>query len=57
MKKQKYKAPCILKRVTVQLEAGFLQGSVVTKNTEIETAGQKVQERDFQNSGFNSVWE
>lgn len=55
--KRNYKKPVILQRVTVQLESGFLQGSVVTNKTKIETAGQTVEKHEFNNSGFNSVWE
>ena len=55
--RKNYKSPCILQRVTVRLEAAFLQGSVVTKDTTIETAGQTVEKRDFDTSGFNTTWE
>lgn len=55
--KRTYKAPAVLRSVSVQMESPILTGSVVTPNTEIETAGQKVEERNFTDSGFNSVWE
>lgn len=52
-----YKAPKILRKVTVELECPILAGSVVSKETTIETAGQQVEQRDFSTSGFNQVWE
>ena len=56
--KKNYKSPCILKRVIVQLESGFLQGSVVTKNTKIRTAGQDVDSHTITSEqGFNTQWE
>jgi len=55
--KRIYKAPAILRSVMVQMETPILVGSVVTRETTIETAGQTVEKRDFSESGFNNVWE
>ena len=55
--KKIYKAPDVLRKVTVEMEGTILEGSVVTKDTTIETAGQKVDERNFTDSGFYQVWE
>lgn len=55
--KEKYVAPCIKRKVTLHLEDGILAGSVVNKKTTIETAGQKVETKDFSDTGFNSTWE
>ena len=56
MRKKHYKAPYVLKEVTVHLESGFLQGSVITNETGIETSGQTVEKRDFEDSGFSHIW-
>lgn len=56
MKQRIYKAPSILKTVDVLLEDNLL-ASVVTPKTKIETAGQKVEDHSFSDSGFNSKWE
>ncbi|MBR1872441.1 MAG: hypothetical protein IJ795_04465 [Bacteroidales bacterium] len=52
-----YSPPAIIREVELCLEAGLLAGSVVTKETKIETAGQHVEKRDFNSEGFNSTWE
>ncbi len=41
----------------IEIEQPILSGSVVTNSTGIETAGQKVENRDFSDTGFNSTWE
>ncbi|MBR5176815.1 MAG: hypothetical protein IKW89_12945 [Bacteroidales bacterium] len=56
MKKKNYGTPCVLKQVTVQLEASFLQGSVVEKRLKVETAGHETKEHDFNETGFNTEW-
>lgn len=55
--KKHYKAPAVLRSASVEMESPILTGSVVTNNTTIETAGQKVETRDFSEAGFNSTWE
>lgn len=55
--KRFYRTPAVLRQVAVELEQNLLAGSVVTKKTTIETAGQKVENKDFSESGFNSTWE
>ena len=55
--KLKYKAPVVLREVPVSLEEDMLVGSVVTKETTIETAGQQVETKSFNTEGFNQVWE
>ena len=52
-----YSSPCILQEVKMELESDILAGSVVSKSTKIETAGQQVETRDFSDVGFNSTWE
>lgn len=52
-----YVAPRVRRIVEMELEQDLLTGSVVTPNTKIETAGQKVETRDFSDSSFNSTWE
>lgn len=58
-KKLNYIAPDILKQVSVYLENGILAGSVVTKDSNIQTAGQQTETYDFSasSSSFNQVWE
>lgn len=55
--KLKYLAPKVKDSARMELEQGILTGSVVDPKTTIETAGQKVEERDFSQSGFNTTWE
>ena len=55
--KRFYRTPAVLRQVAVELEQNLLAGSVVTKKTTIETAGQQVEKRNFEDSGFNSTWE
>ena len=52
-----YTPPLVKKKVSYEPEAVLLAASVVTKNSSIETAGQKVEERDFSDAGFNHTWE
>ena len=56
-KKFNYIAPDILKQVSVYLENGILAGSVVTKDSNVQTAGQQTETYDFSASSFNQVWE
>lgn len=56
-KKLNYIAPDILKQVSVYLENGILAGSVVTKDSNIKTAGQQTEAYDFSDPSFNQVWE
>jgi len=55
--KLKYIAPAVKRSVEIELEQEILTGSVVNPQTKIETAGQKVENRDFTDSGFNQTWE
>ena len=57
MKKGTYSAPRVLKTATVQTEGCILAGSVVNKNSAVQTKGQEVITYDFQTSDFNQVWE
>lgn len=57
MSKKMYRAPGVLKTVTVLLEKDLLAGSVVNKNSAVQTKGQEVVPYDFQTSDFNQVWE
>ena len=52
-----YKAPAVLRSATVEMENPILAGSVVTKDTKIEPAGQKVDDHSFADSSFESKWE
>ena len=53
-----YRTPGVLKTVTVLLEKDLLAGSVVNKNTKVQTKGQEVVSYDFSNaSDFNQTWE
>lgn len=57
MNMKKYLAPRVLNTVDVLLEEDFLAGSVVTKDTKVQTKGQEVQSYDFSDTQFNQVWE
>lgn len=57
MIKGTYSAPCILRAATVQMDRCILAGSVVDKNTAVQTKGQEVVTYDFSASSFNQVWE
>lgn len=58
VKKMTYMAPVVRKRISVELETAILTGSVVNKDSKIQTAGQKVETYDFSDaSTFNTVWE
>ncbi|MBO4657575.1 MAG: hypothetical protein J5639_07370 [Bacteroidales bacterium] len=52
-----YETPAVIREYKVELEGQLLAGSVVTKNTTIETAGQKVDDHSFGDTGFDSKWE
>lgn len=52
-----YTPPSVIKTVGITLETGILAASVITKDTKIETSGQKTEENDFSQSGFNTTWE
>ena len=55
--KSVYHSPSVLREVTVLLENSLLAESVVNKNTDIQTTGQKVQSVDFSAPTFNHQWE
>ena len=55
--KKNYSAPVIRKTVPVIQGSAILAGSVVDKDTTVETAGQKVEERDMSGAAFNHDWE
>jgi len=55
--KLKYIAPAVKRSVEIEMEQAILDGSTVTPQSKIETAGQKVDTKDFSDTGFNSVWE
>ncbi len=55
--KQSYITPSVRKKVEMEIEQAILTGSVVTPTSTIETAGQKVEEHNFSESGFNTQWE
>lgn len=55
--KRVYQSPSIKKQVAVQLEVNLLAGSVVTKNNDIQTTGQQVNNVDMAGTSFNHVWE
>lgn len=57
MKSKNYISPRVLNTGNVLLENNLLAGSVVTKDTKIETMGQEVKNYDFSGSSFNQVWE
>ena len=58
MSKKMYRAPGVLKTVTVLLEKDLLAGSVVNKNTKVQTKGQEVVSYDFSDgTTFNQTWE
>lgn len=57
MKKKYYVAPRVMKTASVFSEGSLLAGSVVTKDTKIETMGQEVKSYDFSGSSFNQIWE
>ena len=57
MKKKQYISPRVLNTENVQLEDNLLAGSVVNKNSAVQTKGQEVVPYDFQTSDFNQVWE
>ena len=52
-----YQAPAILRQATVQLGQSLLTGSVVTKDTKVETKGQELVTYDFSDTQFNQTWE
>ena len=55
--KQFYESPSVKKKLAIRLETSFLAGSVVSKDTAIETAGQQVEERSFALPDYNHTWE
>ena len=54
---RKYSSPAVLKEVPICFETRLLAGSVVTKDTGVQTKGQEVVEYNFQSPDFNQVWE
>lgn len=56
-KKQLFEPPVILHEVRLEPSESLLAGSVVTKETKIETAGQQVETKSFDATGFNTTWE
>ncbi len=57
MKKKTYEAPRVLKTVTFLMESNLLSGSVVDKDTNVKSMGQKEITYDFSSSSFNQEWE
>ena len=57
MSKRMYRTPGVMKTVDVQLEKDLLAGSVVKKDTKVQTKGQEVASYDFSQSSFNQDWE
>lgn len=55
--RNKYIAPAVLRRVLIEMESDLLAGSTVTPQSKIETVGQKIETKDFSQTGFNSDWE
>ena len=55
--KLKYIAPAVKRSVEIEMEQHVLTGSVVTHQTNIETAAQKVDDHSFGDSSFDSKWE
>lgn len=56
-KRESYSSPMIIREVKLELSACLLDGSVVTPNTTIRTAGQDVENHDFSTGGFNDTWQ
>ena len=56
MMKIVYAAPCVLKKLPVELESDFLAGSTVTKNTKVKSTGQETVSYDFSDTQFNQQW-
>ena len=54
--KKEYITPTIHRIETLRLETEMLAGSVVTEDTTVETAGQKVEERNMSGAEFNHTW-
>lgn len=54
---KRYESPAVTGECLARPQASLLAGSVVTKNTTIETAGQKTDDHSFGDSGFDSKWE
>ena len=55
--KKKLVTPCILHEVGMQLECGVLLGSPFTDTVTVQSTGQEVEEKSFDGSSFNHVWE
>ena len=51
-----YQSPAVIKEVKMELEQALLVGSKVEERLEIETAGHKAEDHDFDESGFNTEW-
>ena len=58
MKQMKlYESPAVLKECAMDQPIALLQGSVVTPDTKIRTAGQDLDSHSFEDPGFNNSWE
>ena len=57
MSNRMYRTPGVMKTVDVLLEIDLLAGSVVKKDTKVQTKGQEVASYDFSQSSFNHDWE
>ena len=56
--KNDYITPRVLKTLTVAMENDLLLGSVVTKDTQVQSTGQETQSIDFSSdASFNHSWE
>ena len=56
MTKKTYTPARVYERLSIEMEGALLAGSVVNE-TSVESAGQKVEELDFNTSPFNHDWE
>ena len=54
---KRYLSPCVIKEVSVSLEADLLGASTVQPNSEVKTTGQEVVAMDFSQSSFNQEWD
>lgn len=52
----KYESPKIIEETSVEIDEPFLKGSVVTKDSEVESVGQEVETHNVDKE-FSSKWE
>lgn len=52
----KYESPKIIEETTIEIYQQFLKGSVVTKDSEVESVGQEIETHDMSGE-FSSKWE